>query len=109
MHFNARVIERNPEITVGVLLGLASIDTSVRAHRPVMKPVQIDAFAVYFFELVVFVSAVIDVAGRIDSHRRSEVFEVHFVQAKTDAPPGISHYFHLAGMAYLDGIAPDIG
>ncbi len=65
-----------PKCAERIILRRGAIDAGVAAHRAVVEAIQVDAFAVDFFEAVAFVSGLIDVAGRIDANRRSAVFDI---------------------------------
>src|ERR1700683_420971 len=107
-HLDAGVVEHNAEMTEWIILGRLAIGASIAAHRAVMKAVQVDAFAVDLFEIVVLVDGLVDVAGGVDAHRSSAVLDIHQVRWESDAAAAITHHVDLSCMAHLNGVASNI-
>src|SRR5581483_1165682 len=108
-HFDARIIHGDAEVAVGIIFRRAAIGAGVFAHGAVVETIQVDAFSVDFFELVVLIGRRIYVARGIDAYRRPQGLEVHDFGRESDAGTLIALHQDAGGVSHLNGIAADLG
>lgn len=105
LHIRIAVVHDNAVVAERIFGNFVFIAAEVPGDRAVVKAVEVDAFAVDFFEEIVGVVAGVDVAGRIDGDGEGPGFEIDLGGGVADQAAAVVLYLDGGGVADLDGVA----
>src|ERR1019366_6405906 len=108
LHVRIAVIHNDAEVAVWVGGEFhVLIEAGVPTHFAVMEAVEIEAFAVDFFELGIAVDRFIHVARGVYGYREGLAFQIDLLRRIADGASAIVLHTDFGGMAHLNGIARD--